>query len=279
MDYLFRGLARENRVRVLAIDAKESVARICKQHSTLPLTTMAFSRFLLAGAIIGALQKDHQGITMQIHSDGPIKTMFMQATSNGLIRGYVGNNSGDLELSEDNLSVEGLVGGNGILSITKTIDKEHDFTSDVILTASNITQDIAYYFFTSEQIPTIIDLQVNLSDSGDVTSAKGYLIQLITGYEDSDVEFLEHLKLSKIDNLEKNIKDMFEDFERLEQIEIKDICDCSKEKFFKGISTLPISDLEELSNEDIEVVCEFCQKVYTFSKEDISSIIKIKKDN
>ena len=53
MDYLFRGLAREKKVRILAIDAKDSVANICKQHATLPLTTVAFSRFLLAGAILG----------------------------------------------------------------------------------------------------------------------------------------------------------------------------------------------------------------------------------
>ena len=92
----------------------------------------------------------------------------MQASSNGLIRGYLGDANGDLKLDENSLSVENVVGGNGILSITKTIDQEHDFTSDVILTKSNITQDIAYYFFTSEQIPTIIDLQVELDKKGEL---------------------------------------------------------------------------------------------------------------
>lgn len=272
MDYLFRGLARDKKIRVLAIDAKESVANICKQHATLPLTTVAFARFLLAGAIMGCLEKDNQGITMQINSDGPIRSMFMQASSNGLIRGYVGKNDGDLSLKEDELSIENVVGRNGILSVTKTIDAEHNFTSDVILMESNITKDIAYYFFTSEQIPTIIDLKVNLDNEGNVESAKGYFIQLLTGYDESDVEFLEKLNLPKIDNLEENINYLFDDFKKLDQIVIRDICDCSKEKFRNGLATLPNEDLDELAKEDVEVVCQFCQKVYNFSKEEINEL-------
>lgn len=274
MDYLFRGLARDKKVRILAIDAKESVSNICKEHDTLPLTTVAFARFLLAGAIMGCLEKDSQGITMQINSDGPIKSLFMQASANGLIRGYVSKNDGDLLLEEDKLSVENVIGNNGILSVTKVMDSDHVFTSDVILTASNITKDIAYYFFTSEQIPTIIDLQVNLDDEGNVSSAKGYLIQLLTGYDESDVEFLENLKLLQIDNLENNIKEMFSDFERLETIAIRDVCDCSKEKFRNGLTTLPNEDLEELAKDNVEVVCQFCQKAYTFTKEEINELKK-----
>ena len=274
MDYLFKGLAKENKVRVFCVDATESIANVCMQHDTLPLTTVAFSRFLLAGIIMGCLEKQTQGITMQINSDGPLKSMFMQSSCNGLFRGYVGKSDGDLELSEDKLSVESLVGNNGILSITKTIDAEHNFTSDVILTESNITKDIAYYFFTSEQIPTIIDLQVSLDNEGKVTSAKGCFIQLLTGYDESDVEFLEKMTLPNLDKLEENMKSLFDDFKRLETITVKDICDCSKERFLDRLATLPNQDLEELASEDIEVVCHFCQKVYNFTSEEIKSLKK-----
>lgn len=274
MDYLFRGLARENRVRVFGIDASESVSKICKQHHTLPLTTIAFSRFLLAGAIMGCLEKDNQGITLQINSDGPIKSLFMQATSNGLIRGYVGKVDGDLLLEENNLSVESLIGDNGILSVTKTMDLEHHFTSDVILMGSNITKDIAYYFFTSEQIPTIIDLQVLLDEEGNVTSAKGCLIQLLTGYQEEDVTFLEQLTLPTLNNLEENMKSLFEDFNKLEEIKVRDVCDCSKEKFTNSLATLPNEDLEELANEDIEIVCQFCQKAYNFTSDELKTLKK-----
>lgn len=277
MDYLFRGLARENRVRIIGIEGNESIARICNEHQTLPLTTVAFSRFLLAGAMIGILEKGNTGITMQINSDGPIKSLFMQATKNGLIRGYVSNPKGDLELSEDKLSIEGVVGNNGILSVTKTSDLGKDFTSDVILTESNITKDIAYYFFTSEQIPTILNLQVNLDDEGAVKEAKGYLIQLLTGYKEEDVKFLESLKLDKINDLKEDIKTIFNDFTILEELPVRDVCDCNKERFLNGLSTLSKQDLEELANEEVEVVCQFCQKSYKFTQEELNKLIENKK--
>ena len=278
MDYIFRGLGRNKKVRIFGIDACESIASICKKHETLPLTTMAFARFLLAGAIIGSLEKGNVGVTMQINSDGPIKSMFMQASSDGYIRGYVSNPNGDLELDENSYSIENVVGQNGILSVTKVNEEGVDFTSDVILMKSDISQDIAYYFFASEQIPTIIDLHVTLDENGVVNCAKGYLIQLITGYEEEDVVFLENLKLEKIVNLEENIKNMFADFEKLEEIKVKDFCDCSKNKFEGGLATLNDFDLKELtSEENIEVVCQFCKSKYQFSRDDINNIIENRK--
>lgn len=277
MDYLFRGIAKQKKVRILGIDATNSISKIVAAHETLPLTTVAFAKFLLGGTIIGALEKNNNGITMQINSDGPIKSLFMQATSNGLIRGYVSNPGGDLELKENEYSINKVIGENGILSVTKIVDGEHDFTSDVILTASDISQDIAYYFFASEQIPTIINLQVELDDNGIVKEAKGYLIQLLTGYEKEDVEDLEKIKQKRITNLEDNIKEMFDDFEKLEELEVRDICDCSKERFLTRLATLPDEDLKDLASEDIEVVCQFCKSKFIFTQEELVEIINKRK--
>ncbi len=278
MDYIFRGLGKDKKVRIFGIDACESISSICKNHETLPLTTIAFARFLLAGSIIGILEKNGVGVTLQINSDGPIKSLFMQASSDGYIRGYVTNPSADLELSEGKYTIQNVVGNNGVLSVTKVNEDGVDFTSDVLLAKSDISQDIAYYFFTSEQIPTIIDLHVTLDDNGIVNCAKGYLIQLITGYEEEDVTFLENLKLENITDVETNIKSMFEDFEKLETTEIRTFCDCSKNKFEGGLATLSDFDLKDLAKEeDIEVVCQFCKSKYIFTKEDINNIIDNRK--
>jgi molecular chaperone Hsp33 len=278
MDYIFRGLGKDKKVRIFGIDAKESISTICKNQETLPITTIAFARFLLAGAIIGALEKNGVGITLQINSDGPIKSLFMQATSDGYIRGYVSNPNADLDIKDEIYTVQNVVGNNGVLSVTKVNEEGVDFTSDVILAKSDISQDIAYYFFASEQIPTIIDLHVTLDENGHVNCAKGYLIQLITGYDEEDVVFLENLKLESITNVEENIKTMFEDFEKLEEMEIKDFCDCSKNRFEGGLATLSDFDLKDLtSEENIEVVCQFCKSKYIFTKEDIEKIIDNRK--
>ena len=46
MDYIFRGLGKDKKVRIFGIDAKESISTICKNQETLPITTIAFARFL-----------------------------------------------------------------------------------------------------------------------------------------------------------------------------------------------------------------------------------------
>ena len=202
----------------------------------------------------------------------------MQATSDGYIRGYVSNPNADLDIKDEIYTVQNVVGNNGVLSVTKVNEEGVDFTSDVILAKSDISQDIAYYFFASEQIPTIIDLHVTLDENGHVNCAKGYLIQLITGYDEEDVVFLENLKLESITNVEENIKTMFEDFEKLEEMEIKDFCDCSRNRFEGGLATLSDFDLKDLtSEENIEVVCQFCKSKYIFTKEDIEKIIDNRK--
>ena len=74
--------------------------------------------------------------------------------------------------------------------------------------------------------------------------------------------------------MEDNIKSVFEDFQKLEEIDIKDVCDCSKDRFLNRLATLSDADLEELSNEDVEVVCHFCKKVYKIEKEEIKNLRK-----
>ena len=279
MDYLFRGIARDEKVRILGIDASESVCNICKAHQTLPLTTVALGRFLLAGAMLGALEKDGNGVTLKIDSDGVAGGFFMQATQYGSIRGYVNNAQGELTLNEGEISLESVVGRNGILSVSKLLDDGQEFTSNVILMGADIIKDIAYYFFTSEQIPTILNLQIDLDESGNVKDAKGYLIQLLTGYDEEDLQYLENLKLERIENIEKEISKIFPDFTKLETIKVKDSCNCSKERYTNNLKLLSLEDLEDLAQEDIEIVCQFCAKKYIFTPDELKEIInkKLKK--
>ena len=88
-------------------------------------------------------------------------------------------------------------------------------------------------------MPTIINLGVELNNDGSVKSARGYIIQLMTGYREEDIEYLEKLTLSNLDkNIDECILEMFSDFKRLENTPVRFVCDCSKEKFEKGLRSL-----------------------------------------
>ena len=53
-------------------------------------------------------------------------------------------------------------------------------------------------------------------------------------------------------------------------------CECSKEKFAEGLITLGKKELTDLIKEDgkAEIQCQFCNKQYNFTKEELEEIVK-----
>lgn len=276
MDYLIRGMARNDRIRIIGCDCKDAIDLICKGHECYPLASIALGRFLCANLMMGTMLKDEQTITSILNGDGELGTLFAQANTRGEIRGFVSNSKADLPLTNNKWDIEGAV-GSGILTIIKSFDEEKSFSSQVEVNRGDIASDIAKYFFESEQIPTIVNVGVELEKDGSVKSARGYIIQLITGYDESDVEYLENLTLASLDkNIDEVINSMFNDFKKLENCGVKFACDCSKEKFEKGLRTLNKEELKIILEEEgkLETMCNFCSKKYLFSKEEIEEIIK-----
>jgi len=279
MDYLIRGMARNDRIRIIGCDCKDTIDLICSQHDTYPIATIALGRFLCTTLMMGAMLKDKQTLTAILNGDGALGTLFAQSNARGDIRGFVSNPDVDLPLVDNKWDIESAVGCNGILTVIKSFDEKNSFSSQVEIKSGDIANDIATYFFESEQIPTIVNVGVELDKDGRVSSAKGYIIQLMTGYSDEDVEFLENLKLSALNkNIDEIILEMFSDFKKLENSGVRFVCDCSKEKFENGLKTLKKDDLKNILEEDgkLEAMCNFCSKKYLFNKEEIEKIIEDK---
>ena len=77
-------------------------------------------------------------------------------------------------------------------------------------------------------------------------------------------------EIAKIVTGDDNIK-LLED-----NLEIKFDCDCSKQKIEKGLISIGKEELNEIIEEDgkAEIVCQFCNKKYDFSKEELEEILK-----
>jgi len=225
---------------------------------------------------MGAMLKDQQTITCILNGKGKLGTVFAQANARGEVRGFVSDPCVDLPLVDGKWDIENAVGVDGVLNVIKNFDEDKSFSSQVPVSNGDIASIIATYFFNSEQLPTIINLSVELDKDGSVKSAKGYIIQLMTGYKEEDVEYLENLTLSNLDKkIDECIFEMFSDFKRLENTSVKFACDCSKTKFEKGLMSLNKEELKTIleEDEDIEVVCNFCSEKYVFSKEEIEKLL------
>lgn len=277
MDYLVRGMARNDKVRIIGCECKDTVNEICKRHETYPIATIALGRLICATLMMGAMLKDRQTVTCVINGGGKLGTLFTQANARGETRGFVSDPSVDLSLKDNKWDIEDGVGNNGVLTVIKNFDEDKSFSSQVRLNKGDISSDIATYFYESEQLPTVVNLNVELNKDGSVSSARGYIIQLMTGYEEEDLEYVENLKLASLDKkVDDCILEMFSDFKRLENTPVKFTCDCSKEKFENGLKSLKKEELQKILEEDkqIEVMCNFCSQKYLFNEDEIKKIIE-----
>jgi len=159
-----------------------------------------------------------------------------------------------------------------------------------------IAYDIAYYYVTSEQTPTVIALGVDLENETTVRSAGGYMIQLLPDAEESFIVELERkigairsvselfrggmnlesmLHLLYDDMNDENPETLIENYEILEEKEIKYNCNCDREKFYRGVITLGKTQLEEILEEkgEVEAECHFCGKRYSFKREDLGEVL------
>mgnify|MGYP004520793283 FL=1 len=287
MGTLKKFLAHADMVRVSCVDTTDVVEEARKLHKLNPTPTAALGRLLTMGTLMGTMMKNNTDkLTLQVLGDGPIGSMLVTAKSNGNVKGYVSNPLAEAELkSNGKLNVSAVV-GKGDLRIIRDIGVGEPYVGTVPLQTGEIAEDFAYYFATSEQIPTVVALGVLVNKDGSVKRAGGYIIQALP---DTPEEIL--VLMEKRVSESKSITEMLESGMSLEEIAtyitddlntflVEDMkvqwkCDCSKERMEEAIASLGKSEIEELAkDENVEVVCHFCNSKYNFSKEDILKLIK-----
>lgn len=307
-DYIVRGTAADNQIRVFAATTKSIVEEGRRIHSTSPTATAALGRLLTAGAIMGGMQKNSTDIlTLQIAGSGPIGGMTVTAgfhtdvkqtpgkvemKEKVYVKGYAKHPEADLPLnSKGKLDVGGLVGA-GYLSVIKDMGLKDPFVGQVNLVSGEVAEDITSYYANSEQIPSSVALGVLVGKGGEVKCAGGFVIQLMPFASEEVIDKLE-ARLSAVRSVtsmldsgmspEAILEEVFEGMglELTDKIEADYYCNCSKERVSKAVQSVSLNDLREMANDGkpIEVGCFFCGRKYEFSTEDIKNIIKAKKTN
>ncbi len=293
MSRSIRGISKN--ARFVLVDTKDIVQEALNIHRCSPTVISAFGRLLSAGVMMGATLKGNDVLTLRTMTDGLLSSMVVTVDKDG-VKGYVSNPKVDLPAKENGQpNVQELV-GKGTLNVIKDLGLKDPYVGVSTIESGEIAYDIAYYYVTSEQTPTVIALGVDLENETTVRSAGGYMIQLLPDAEESFTVELEK-KIEAIRNvtelfkggmdLERILHLLYEDmndethekliepYEILDSKEIKYNCNCDREKFYKGIITLGKEQLAEILAErgEVEAECHFCGKRYSFRREDLGEIL------
>lgn len=289
MDQIIRMIAKDAPVKASAITARDLVERARNIHTLLPVATAALGRTLMAASMMGDALKEEKGaLTIQIKGGGPLGTVLAVSDCEGNVRGYVQNPHVELmEKEPGKLDVGAAVGTGGTLTVMKDIGLKEPYVGSIGLFSGEIADDIAMYFVESEQIPTACALGVLVGVDQSVTSAGGYLIQLLPGADDAVIDKIEAgvRRVGSVSraleggmDAESLLRAVLSDFdlEVLETHPVEYRCYCSRERVSRALISMGREEMQSMIEEQkgAELTCQFCDAVYHFSEDELKKLLE-----
>ena len=284
-DGMVRISLMEGQARAFLIDSTRLVEEARRIHSLSRTATAALGRTLTGASMMGAMLKDERdSLTLMIKGGGPIGTVMAVARSDGSVKSYVDWPDTELERRPDGkLNVGGAVGKNGQLTVIKDLGLREPYVGKTNLVSGEIAEDLAMYFTASEQTPSLVSLGVLVKDQ--VLAAGGLIIQVMPDCSEIALKSIENSAPMFMD-ISKTIADYGLDG-ALEQLlchlepQVLDRltpvyrCDCSRERFARGLISLGKKELTQLIEEDhgATLDCHFCNKRYRFDEAQLRELL------
>lgn len=290
MSKILRGMTRDGSARIFVIDSTDIVNAAIDYHHSSPLASAALGRLLSAASMTGSMTCDDErdSLTLSVSGDGPAGRIIAVSDHAGNVRGYIQHPDVELPLKPNGkLDVGGAV-GRGTLNVIRDSGEGEPYSGSVALVSGEIAEDVAQYFVTSEQAPTVCALGVLIGTDCRCLAAGGVIVQLLPFADPAVLPLIERnaASLSAVSSLinkgktPKDIADIaFRDVEYdvFDEYAVEYRCTCSRERMLKAIRSLGAGDVRKLLDEqeregkprELTAECRFCDKKYTFSEKEL----------
>ncbi len=288
MDKIIRATAADGFIKMAVITAKDTVERARQIHGLSPTACAALGRTLCGASLLGQAMKEEKAtLTIRINGGGPIGSVVAVSDCEGNVRGYVENPRCELPLRSDGkLDVGGAVGRDGMLTVSRDLGMREPYIGSVELVSGEIAEDLTTYLLESEQVPSACALGVLVDTDLSIRAAGGFIVQLMPGAEDALIEKLED-NIFMMDQLttvldEDGEEALFRqvlagfDWHTVGEYPVEYRCYCSRERVEQALTVIDPKELDEIIAEgkDISVSCQFCDREYSFSPEELQALNK-----
>jgi molecular chaperone Hsp33 len=287
-DYLVKATTYNGMVRAYAIRSTDTVGEASRRHDTWATASAALGRTITITAMMGAMLKGDDSITVKVEGNGPIGAIIADGNATGQVRAYVTNPHVDFNLNEHGkLDVARAVGVEGNISVTKDLGLKDYFTGEVPIISGEISEDFTYYFANSEQIPSAVGAGVLVNPDLSILSAGGFIVQVMPGADEEIIDQLEEQiqsfpaisTLIREGNTPEQILDRLFGDEAVkihEKLPIEFHCKCSKERVEQAIIGLGNEEIQNMISQDrgAEATCHFCNETYHFTETELEALIQ-----
>jgi len=277
---------------------------IMGKHQYPPPVSLLLSELTALAMLLSAMLKYEGIFTLQVKSDGAIKTMVVDTSSDGKIRAYAGYDAQAVKklakrTQEEKENFYHLL-GSGYLAFT--VDQGNNmerYQGIVELHEDGLIASVKHYFNQSEQIKTSFKLAIHPQD--EICRAGAIMIQHIPDENDERAEDKEEctdedwrrakilLETCREDELLSPVLHSADVLYRLfhedgvrvyPALPLKHECRCSQKRAESVVASLPVDDIEHILDEQGEFVmkCEFCSHEYHLTENDIKILIE-QRDN
>lgn len=288
-DTIIHGILEEGCMRFCALSGQQLVEKAQKTHNLSRTGTAALGRQLLMTALLASQLKNvSDTVTTVLAGNGPGSNLISVGRYGPLIKGYASHPAVELPpLPTGKLNVGGYVGNSGKLTVIRDMGLKDPYVGTCNLISGEVAEDFAQYFTVSEQQPSLVYLGVREnSETGEVLSAGGFLLQTMPGCPDEVIDkaitlapFVEDLsvRLEDGEKLDEIILSIFSRMDcKLTDTYYPDYkCDCSRERMETALIAVGKDELSDIITTDkkAELTCHFCNRKYYFSEQELQRLL------
>ena len=290
MDKILRATAADGMVKMAVITARDSVERARQIHGLSPTACAALGRTLCAASLLGqAMKEEKASLTIRIQGGGPIGSVVAVSDHEGNMRGTVDNPFCDPpRRSDGKLNVGAAVGRDGMLTVSRDLGLREPYIGSVELVSGEIAEDLSSYLLSSEQVPSACGLGVLVDTDRSIRAAGGFIVQLMPGADEALISQLEDNvflmdQLTTVldeDGPEAVFRQVLKglDWHLVGEYPVAYRCPCSRERVEQALTVIDRAELDDMiaAGEEITVSCQFCDREYRFSPEDLAALREAK---
>ncbi len=284
MDRMLPFLLEQSAIRGRLVRLGSTLDAMLANHDyPLPVATLLAEASAIAATFAFALKFD--GIlTIQTKTDGPLRQLVVDVTSDGALRGCA---SFDASKVKAGMSGTDLMGKGHLVLTVDQKASETRYQGIVKLEGETLAEALQTYFKQSEQVPTGLLVAARQNDLGH-WHAGSLMVQRMPreggieaiSPEDSSVEddwrrvmiLMQTCTPDELTNPDLSPEELLYRLFHQEGTRIhpsqalRHACRCSREKIEGVLRNLPESERGSLADENgkIVVTCEFCNQIYLF---------------